>query len=168
VRRAHTRARLLGWAVAAAILAAALVLGLAGKSTSPRAAPALPREVLTAPAVSTASLRGHPALIAFWASWCVPCIQEAPALQRFAAGLDGRARLVGVNVSDGLPGARAFIRRYRWSFPNLRDVEGTVAGRYGLLGPPATVVLDAEGRIRATLRGPQSEQTLARALADVS
>ena len=57
-------------------------------------------------------------------------------------------------------GARAFIRHYAWTFPNLRDAEGTVGNAYRLTVLPTTFVLDAHGRIRATLRGPQSEHSL--------
>jgi cytochrome c biogenesis protein CcmG/thiol:disulfide interchange protein DsbE len=87
-------ALLLALAVAAAIVAAT---GLGGRSASDRArpAPALPTSVLVPPRVTVASLRGRPAAINFWASWCTPCRQEAPALERVARSLDGRARLVG-------------------------------------------------------------------------
>ena len=75
----------------------------------------------------------------------------------------GRGRLVGVDWSDALSGARSFIRRYSWTFPNLRDAEGTVGNDYRLTGLPTTFVLDASGRIRAVLRGPQDAGSLSRA-----
>ena len=75
--------------------------------------------------------------------------------------------MVGVDWSDALSGARSFIRRYAWTFPNLRDAEGTVGNEYHLTGLPTTFVLDAHGRIRAVLRGPQDEASLGRALASV-
>src|SRR5205823_327240 len=82
----------------------------------------------TPPAVTLASLRGKPALINFWASWCHPCQEEAPRLQRFAAGLGGRGHLAGVDYSDAPSDARAFIRRYRLTFPVPRDGSGTTGG----------------------------------------
>lgn len=163
-----TLRRALIWTGAIAVLAVALALGLAGKKSSARPAPALPHERLVGPQVTLATLRGRPAILTFWASWCVPCAREAPALERFSRALGGRARLVGVDWSDGLSGARAFIRSHGWSFPILRDGEGNVGESYGLTGLPTTFVLDAAGRIRSTLRGPQTDQTLARALASVS
>src|SRR5947208_1642979 len=75
----------------AALAAAVLITGTRGAVR--RLAPPLPRQVLTPPPVTLASLRGKPALINFWASWCHPCQEEAPRLQRFAAGLGGRGRL---------------------------------------------------------------------------
>jgi cytochrome c biogenesis protein CcmG, thiol:disulfide interchange protein DsbE len=155
------------------LLVAALVIGalaaielLTGGSDrhDRRAAPALPAEVLTPPRATLASLRGRPALVNFWASWCGPCIKEAPELRRMAGRLGGRARLVGVDWNDALGGARAFIRRNRWTFPNVRDGDGTVGNRYGLSGLPNTFVLDSGGRIVRVLRGPQTVADFERAL----
>jgi peroxiredoxin len=72
-----------------------------------------------------------------------------------------------VNWSDALGGARAFVRRYGWTFPNVRDAEGTVGDAFGLTGLPSSFVVDGAGRIRSVLRGPQDEASLARALASV-
>jgi len=166
------RLRLLGWTLAAsAAIAALAVFGLASDSSTGRPAPALPREHLAGPPVTLASLLaaagGRPALVVFWASWCGPCAQEAPALERFSGSPAGRGRVVGVDWSDALSGARSFIRRYSWTFPNVRDSEGTVGNEYRLTDLPTTFVLDAHGRISATLRGPQSERSIQTALAAV-
>jgi len=149
-----------------------VVLGLSsnGSTASARRAPALPAETLTGPRVTISSLLGRPganaALVVFWASWCGPCAQEAPALERFARSPAGRGRLVGVDWSDGAAGARSFISHYGWSFPNLRDGEGTIGNAYGLTGLPTTFVLVRGGLIRAVLRGPQDEASLGRALSE--
>jgi thiol-disulfide isomerase/thioredoxin len=169
-----SRLRLLGWTLAAtAALAALVIFGLAGHSGSVgRRAPALPRERLVGPPVTLAGLlaaaHGRPVLVVFWASWCEPCAREAPALERFSESPSGRGRIVGVDWSDALAGARSFIRRYSWTFSNLRDSEGTVGTDYRLTGLPMTIVVDSSGHIGAVLRGPQTEQDLARALAGVS
>jgi thiol-disulfide isomerase/thioredoxin len=167
------RLRVLAWALAAAGAIAALVFGLASdhSPTVGRPAPGLHGERLAGPPVTLASLlaqaRGRPALIVFWASWCGPCAREAPALERFYLSPAGRARVVGVNWSDALSGARAFIGRYSWTFPDLRDSDGTVGNNYRITGLPTTFVVDAHGRIRSVLRGPQSEGSLSRALGAV-
>jgi thiol-disulfide isomerase/thioredoxin len=166
------RLRLLGGTLVLAVaIATAAVFGLASHAASGRPAPALPRESLAGPPATLASLlasaRGRAALVVFWASWCGPCAQEAPALERFSESQLGRGRIVGVDWSDARSGAKAFIRRYAWTFPNVRDAEGTVGAAYRLTGLPTTFVLDAHGRIRAMLRGPQSERSLRTALAMV-
>ncbi len=145
------------------------VVGLAGKSTpTGRAAPALPAERLAGADATLASLHGRPALVTFWASWCEPCVQEAGALERFSQGLHGRGVLVGVNWGDtSVSAAKGFIKRYGWSFPNLRDPEEASGHDFGVTGLPTTFLIDAEGRVRATLRGPQSMQSLQHALASV-
>jgi cytochrome c biogenesis protein CcmG, thiol:disulfide interchange protein DsbE len=167
--------RALGWTLAAvAVLVALIVFGLAADRSSSVGSPAplLPRERLAGPSITLAGLlastAGRPVLVVFWASWCQPCATEAPAIERFSRSTSGRGRLVGVDWSDGLAGARSFIRRYSWTFSNLRDSEGTVGNRYHLTGLPMTFVLDGSGRIRFVLRGPQDEDSLRRALTRVS
>jgi peroxiredoxin len=59
------------------------------------------------------------------------------------------------------------VAKHGWTFAVLRDAEGTVGNNYRLTGLPTTFVLDGEGRIRAELRGPQTQATLARAMAGV-
>jgi cytochrome c biogenesis protein CcmG, thiol:disulfide interchange protein DsbE len=161
---------LAGTLLAAALIAALAVFGLApSRSTAARKAPMLPREALLGRPVTLegmlAASGGRPLLVVFWASWCGPCMSEAPALERFARSTRGRGRIVGVDWSDARAGARAFIRRYSWTFPNVRDAEGAVGNAYGLSELPTTFVLDGRGRIRARLVGPQSVASLSRALA---
>jgi cytochrome c biogenesis protein CcmG, thiol:disulfide interchange protein DsbE len=161
---------LLFWVAATVAVVALLLFGLKGSGAHDgRPAPPLPSERLSGAKVSLTALRGRPALVTFWASWCEPCENEAPALERFSRGLGAGAALVGVNWSDpSLSAARSFVKRYRWSFPNVRDPQGSVGRAYGITSLPTTFVLDGSGRMRATLRGPQTQQTLAGALAKVS
>jgi thiol-disulfide isomerase/thioredoxin len=155
--------------VVIAAIAVAAVFGLASHATTGRHAPTLPRETLGGGHATLASLlasaHGKPALVVFWASWCGPCAQEAPALERFSQTAVGRGRIVGVDWSDARSGAVKFLRHYAWTFPNLRDAEGLVGNSYGLADLPTTFVIDPDGRIQAALRGPQSERSLTKALA---
>jgi cytochrome c biogenesis protein CcmG, thiol:disulfide interchange protein DsbE len=157
---------LLAVAVIAGLVVAELATSGSGQSAKP--APALPTQVLRGPKADLASLRGRPALINFWASWCTPCRQEAPALARLARNLRGRARVVGVDWNDTTANANAFIREHHLTYPILRDGSSTVGERFGLTGLPTTFVLDPQGRIVRTLRGPQTPTTLRDALASVS
>lgn len=170
--RSRNGRRVLAWVLAGLLLAVVLVVGLAGRGASGLLAPALPRELLSGPPVTLATLRstaaGRPSLVVFWASWCEPCQHEAPAVERFARSPAGRGRVVGVDWSDELGSARRFIAKYRWSFSNLRDGEGAVGFAYGLTNLPTTFVIGADGHVKETLHGPQTEQTLGRALASAS
>jgi thiol-disulfide isomerase/thioredoxin len=173
------RGRVAVWTLSLAAVAALVALGLAGRSPSAGPpAPALPRDELAGGPVTLASLLGarhrsasavrgrHAALVLFWASWCPPCQHEAPAVERFARSAAGRGRIVGIDYGESeLAGARAFVRRYGWSFPTLRDPDGETGEAYGVIGLPTTFALDARGRISARLSGPQTERSLTRALA---
>lgn len=152
-------------------LAAVAVVGLiafevlsAGSSGRAKPAPPLPSAVLQAPKATLSGLRGKPALINFWASWCDPCRKEAPELERFDRSLHGAGRLVGVDYTDRASSAQGFIHQYGWTFPVLSDPNGTYGARYEFSGLPTTIVLDSRGRIVQTLRGPQTVADLRDAL----
>ena len=152
--------------VAVAAIAVLAVVGLASKHSpaAGRPAPALPTEHLAGPPAPALGKDGHSKIVVFWASWCEPCAEEAPAVQRVSQSPTGRGRVIGVDWNDALSGARAFIRRHSWTFPNVRDAEGTVGSAYRLIGLPTTFVVDSHGRIRAMLSGPQTEASLVKAL----
>jgi thiol-disulfide isomerase/thioredoxin len=144
--------------------------GAAGVSGSPRASRSGSGAAAAGGAAKSASMptiRGtHAALVLFWASWCEPCQREAPAVERFARSAAGSGRIVGVDYGEsGTANARGFVRRYGWSFPSLNDPDAIAGEAYGVTSLPTTFVIGANGRIHAVLRGPQTEATLARALA---
>lgn len=164
-----TRGRTIGFGVVVLVVGGLVAAELltSGEGTSAPPAPQLPDQTLSGPRVDLASLRGKPALINFWASWCAPCKEEAPELKRFDEGLAGRAALVGVDWGDSASNARDFIAKAGWTYPVLRDPSQQVGEAYGLNGLPTTFVLDADGDIVRTLQGPQTAQDLRRALASV-
>jgi cytochrome c biogenesis protein CcmG, thiol:disulfide interchange protein DsbE len=128
--------------------------------------PPLPPTALRGKAVDLADLRGKPALINFWASWCKPCREEAPELLRFSRSLHGRANLVGVDYTDDEGSALSFAHDAGWRYPLLRDPNGVYGDRFHFNGLPATVVLDSRGRIVKTMSGAQTYTTLNAALKD--
>lgn len=162
---------LAGALVAGLLLASSDATSIAGPEATPsakrRPAPELAGTVLVPPPVTLADLRGKPALVNFWASWCVPCREEAPHLARFDREMRQRARLVGIDFQDAKADALAFVREFGWRFPNLRDPDGALAARYGLVGLPTTYVLDPRGRIGLALTGAQTFESLVRAVEGV-
>ena len=94
-----------------------------------------------------AQLRGRPAVVTFWASWCRPCAEEARQLESAWRRLQGQGVVVlGINVADAETDARAFLRRHGITYPNVADT-GSVAGAFALDGLPETFFLDAAGRL---------------------
>jgi cytochrome c biogenesis protein CcmG/thiol:disulfide interchange protein DsbE len=155
-------------AVAAGLLLAAPGAEVDASESAPaakrRPAPELEGEWLVPPPVRLADLRGQPVVVNFWASWCVPCRKDAPELARFGREMRGRAQLVGVDFQDAKEDALAFVQEFGWRFPNVRDPQGKLASRYGLVGLPTTYVLDPQGRIARTMSGEQTFEKLVRAV----
>ena len=152
-------------AVALALLAAGL---LTHGAAARRSAPALPSRVLSGAPVTLAALRGHPAAVVFWASWCTDCHVEASAVERFARSPAGRGRVVGIDYSDG-GDWRGFLRRYGWSFPILADPDGATLDGFGITASlPVTAILDPSGRIASAMFGVQTVARLRSALAAAS
>ena len=128
------------------------------------AAPALTLKRLDGAAESSlADHRGKVVVLNFWASWCAPCRDEAPLLQRWHRRIESQGGTVlGVDALDATDDARAFTRRYGITYPNLRDPSGENLKPFGVSGYPETFVLDRDGRIAALVRGPVTEEFLAR------
>ena len=100
---------------------------------------------------------GHVVVLNFWASWCEPCVEEAPNLSTFAwqernKGVD----VVGVVFNDTVAAADAFAKHYGSLYPSIVDPGGAIANRYGVTSPPTTYIIDAKGRVEATLLGAVS------------
>jgi cytochrome c biogenesis protein CcmG/thiol:disulfide interchange protein DsbE len=108
---------------------------------------------------SLADYRGQVVVLNYWASWCDPCRDESPLLQRWHERLqeDG-ATVLGVDVQDLEDDARDFIEEYGLTYPMLRDGPGDTREDFGILGLPETFVIDRSGRIAAIKRGPVDDE----------
>lgn len=131
--------------------------------------------------VTLGELRGGPVLLNFWASWCPPCVEELPLLERAAAELEGGLRVVLLNVGEPHDTVAPFLEGLGVAAPlvlrDARDEErplpdGVVPSRavaqvYQTFGLPTSLLLDDRGVIRARVSGPLSEGSLRALLARV-
>lgn len=110
--------------------------------------------------VSLAGLRGSPVVVNFWASWCIPCRQEAPLLEDLATNAPAGLRVVGIIYQDSPDNAQAFLTEFGVSYPTVLDPDGRAAIDYGVLGIPETFFVDRAGIIRAHQVGALSAADL--------
>lgn len=118
--------------------------------------------------LDSASLRGDVVVVNFWASWCAPCVEEAPELQAFAERWAGRGvRMVGIVYADEESKAAAFRDRFGLTYPQVTDPGGRTAIDFGIFGIPETYVLDSDGIVMAKLIGAVDAATLEGVVASV-
>ncbi|WP_191278666.1 TlpA family protein disulfide reductase [Nocardioides flavus (ex Wang et al. 2016)] len=108
--------------------------------------------------VDLAALRGKPVVVNVWASWCPPCRVEQPDLNEAAAELGDEVSFVGLNIRDASrENAQAYVRNLEVPYASVYSADGSALLPFaGTLTPrsiPSTVVLDAEGRIAASVNG---------------
>jgi cytochrome c biogenesis protein CcmG/thiol:disulfide interchange protein DsbE len=131
---------------------------------APSAAERLPR-LSGGGRASLGSYRGEVVVLNFWASWCEPCQQEAPRLERLQQELSRHdGTVLGVTYKDASADSLSFVKRNRLTYPNLRDAGGEFAHTYGTNELPESFVIDRDGHIAAISRGEASEAFLQRAV----
>ncbi len=114
---------------------------------------------------SLLAYRGKVVILNFWASWCTPCQNEAPALERVQPQLERHdATVLGVTYNDVTPDSLKFIHEFKLTYPSLRDVTGSFVHSYGTEYLPESFVIDRSGRIRAIERNAVSKRFLQNAL----
>jgi cytochrome c biogenesis protein CcmG/thiol:disulfide interchange protein DsbE len=123
----------------------------------------LERDGAPVPGLDPASFKGEVTVVNVWASWCVPCHDEAPLLMQLAK--DGRFRLVGINYKDEPDNARRFLGRYGNPFAAAgADASGRAAIEWGVYGVPETFVIGKDAHIAYKLVGPISDDNFAAVL----
>jgi cytochrome c biogenesis protein CcmG, thiol:disulfide interchange protein DsbE len=167
------------WAVmlAAALLVGLLAYGVASKHADRSIDAAIAKgervdaPVRTLPVLggrgesSLADYKGKVVVLNFWASWCKPCTEELPLLEKTQRSLAGKnATVLGANYQDLTDSALKFVNRFKLTYPSLRDRDGQFADKYGSRAFPETFVIDRRGRIAAQRRGPVDQAWLDKTL----
>lgn len=139
---------------------------LIGKAVPPTDLPPLEALAINGkpvPGLKDAMLKGQVTLVNVWASWCVPCHDEAPLLDALAK--DKRFNIVGINYKDVADNARRFLNRYGNPFSAVGvDEKGRASIDWGVYGVPETFLVGRDGRIAYKLVGPITPQNLAAVL----
>lgn len=133
-------------------------------------APAFSLDTLDGGNVSLADYKGHAVFINFWASWCAPCRAEMPEIiAAYEAHKDDGLVVLSIDAlqEDTLEEVVAFVEEFAMQFPVLLDTDGSVLGRYNVLGLPTSVFIDAEGVIQAVNAGPMTAELIESYLAQI-
>ncbi|MDE2601012.1 MAG: DsbE family thiol:disulfide interchange protein [Bradyrhizobium sp.] len=111
------------------------------------------------PGLDPGAFKGKVSLVNVWASWCVPCHEEAPLLIQL--GQDKRLQLVGINYKDTADNARRFLGRYGNPFGIVGvDSNGRAAIEWGIYGVPETFIIGRDGKILYKLVGPVTAENI--------
>ena len=149
-------------------------IGSSGSGTSGPAPITMPLTPEALPLVDVAGfqellrqLHGRPVVVNVWASWCAPCIAEAPILRQ-AALANPKVRFLGVDILDSRDGAVGFIHDHAIPYPSVFDPPGAIRDSLRLQGQPDTLFYDANGVLQATWIGQISQATLDQNLAKIA
>ena len=103
--------------------------------------------------ISLRGFKGTPLVVNFWASWCVPCRQEAPVLAAAAQRLAGKAQFVGIDIQDTDSAARAYEAEIKSPYPVGPAIRGSYRD-FGVTAPPETFFVDRHGIVQSRIIGP--------------
>ncbi len=118
--------------------------------------------------VTLESLRGKAVLVNLWATWCGPCREEMPVIEKLHRELSGKGLVVlAVDVGETAEEVQAYIEDHGYTFQVLLDEEGAVASQFNAAGIPTTVIIDQQGNVAHHFVGARSERMFREALKDV-
>jgi cytochrome c biogenesis protein CcmG, thiol:disulfide interchange protein DsbE len=139
------------------------LIGRQAPATDLPALEGLTRDGQTVPGLTNATFAGKVTLVNVWASWCVPCHDEAPLLDKLAK--DTRIQIAGINYKDAPDNARRFLNRYGNPFVAAgTDANGRASIDWGVYGVPETFLIGRDGAISYKLVGPITAENLVKVL----
>jgi cytochrome c biogenesis protein CcmG/thiol:disulfide interchange protein DsbE len=139
------------------------LIGQDAPTTELPAVPGLERDGKPVPGLATADFKSTVTVLNVWASWCIPCHDEAPLLMELAG--DSRIRIVGINYKDQADNARRFLGRYGNPFvASGADTNGRTAIEWGVYGVPETFIVGRDGKIAYKMVGPLTPENLERVM----
>lgn len=156
------------------VLLGVLAIAVRQRGAGPLASGSAPDFTLTTfdgETYTLSELRGKPVIVNFWASWCIPCRDEAPALQRaWEKYKDRDVIILGVDYVDTDADAKKFIAEFQQTYPNGPDLGTKISQSYKISGVPETYFIDKagkllsgideNGRVKGNWIGPLPEETL--------
>lgn len=110
---------------------------------------------LDAKMVSLADYKGKVVLLNIWATWCPPCVEEMPSMEKLYKELKGENfEILAVSIdASGAKDVAPFMQKYKLSFPALLNPKGTIKGLYGAVGIPESFIINKEGIVEKKIIG---------------
>ena len=102
---------------------------------------------------------GKPIFLNFWATWCSPCVEEMPDIEKLQQTLGDSILIVGIDQGESAETVQRFVQGHGFTWTFVLDLQNEVGGAYNVNGIPASFFIDAEGRIVRRYRGSQSYET---------
>lgn len=131
------------------------------------AAPDFTLRTLDGGSFQLSALRGKPVVLNFWATWCGPCQNELPALQKAAQHLDGQVVFAAVDQGEAADVVQTYVDKLGLTFTIPMDAKGEIGSVYNVQGLPTTFFIDRSGVIQSLWMGEMNSVTLAENIAQI-